>query len=304
MTRDKTVQRFMECEAKRKEERDSALKEGRSEEDALEIGHEAARAHWNAWAEELLAKRKALEDAGSWRVKTLNWGGLEPKNAATRTWMAAAKATFSQCAFVFKGGEGTKEAPEEDKDEGEAASLLVKSIGIDGKAVDFRGFVFPGDAEFNGTIFKGDARFERAIFEGHALFVRAVFEGYALFAPAIFKGPAWFGSATFEDTARFDSAHFFKGAKFRGLTFPKDVLFGGARFEGQADFGLVTFERVVQFDGAAFTGEADFDAVWGKRTFSMADANLNEFRTSSRPTLRKLRALTMCRLRNRKDWSF
>ena len=63
MTRDETVALFLECEAKRAEVRDAALAEGKSEEEARDIAHEAAKEHWNAWAEDMLAKRKALEQS-------------------------------------------------------------------------------------------------------------------------------------------------------------------------------------------------------------------------------------------------
>ncbi len=66
MTRDETVALFLECEAKRGEARAAALAEGKSEAGAEDTAHEAAKAHWNAWAEGLLAERKAMEADGRW----------------------------------------------------------------------------------------------------------------------------------------------------------------------------------------------------------------------------------------------
>ena len=66
MTRDETVALFLECEAKRAEARTAALAEGKSEDEADELAHEAAKAHWNAWADAMLAERKALETDGRW----------------------------------------------------------------------------------------------------------------------------------------------------------------------------------------------------------------------------------------------
>ncbi len=58
MTRDETVALFLECEAKRGAARAAALASGKSEYDADAKAHEAAKAHWNAWAQELLAQRE------------------------------------------------------------------------------------------------------------------------------------------------------------------------------------------------------------------------------------------------------
>ena len=67
--RERTVERFLECEAKRAEARAAALAEGKSEDEARKIAHEAAKQHWNAWAEDMLAKRKALEEPGAWAAE-------------------------------------------------------------------------------------------------------------------------------------------------------------------------------------------------------------------------------------------
>ena len=71
MTRDETVALFLECEAKRAEARAAALAEGKDEGGANTAAHEAAKAHWNAWAEPLLAERKAMEAAGRWAAEKI-----------------------------------------------------------------------------------------------------------------------------------------------------------------------------------------------------------------------------------------
>ena len=75
MTRDETLALFLECEAKRSQVRAAALAEGRNEDEAREIAHEAAKAHWNAWADRMLTEKKALEIAGDWAV----WSSLETR---------------------------------------------------------------------------------------------------------------------------------------------------------------------------------------------------------------------------------
>ena len=114
--RERTVKRFLECEAKRAEARAAALAEGKSEHEAGEIAHGEARKHWNEWAEDMLAKRKALEESGAWAIED----SIMPENAETRAWMEEAQTSFSRCLFLLKGGEGTQEAPGDDKEEVEA----------------------------------------------------------------------------------------------------------------------------------------------------------------------------------------
>ncbi len=113
--RERTVERFLECEAKRSKGRAAALADGKSENEALEIADEAAKAHWNAWAENMLAKRKTLEKSGVWSAAIKNTGGrLEPSNAETLAWMEEAEASFSRCYFFSKWGDETKTPPEDD----------------------------------------------------------------------------------------------------------------------------------------------------------------------------------------------
>jgi hypothetical protein len=156
--REATVRRFEACESKRAEARAAALAEGKSEDDARDardIAHEAAKARWNAWAEPLLAERKAMEASGVWAAEKNILGSLEPKNEQTRDCMERATADFSRCLFLLRGAEGTAEgtveAAGEDKDKAEASEPPVKSIAIDNTVIDFRGFVFPGRASFDSA---------------------------------------------------------------------------------------------------------------------------------------------------------
>jgi hypothetical protein len=68
------------------------------------------REAWNAWAGDMLAKRKAMETDGRWAAEKDVLGSLEPKNDETRAWMEAARADFSRCVFLVRGAEGTREA--------------------------------------------------------------------------------------------------------------------------------------------------------------------------------------------------
>ena len=303
MTRDETIALFLECEAKRAEARAAALAERKSEDDASEIAHEAAKAHWNAWADCMLAKRKELAASGLWAAEKDIIGNPVSKNAETRGWMKEAQTVFSRCLFLVREAEGSKETPGEIKEQPGSGDLPVKPIAIDDRTIDFRAFVFPGntsfesatfsgfarfqsatfsgDASFDSAAFSGSTSFDTATFSGRASFDSATFTGSAWFVNATFSGEAWFDSATFgdawfveltfSDTAWFASATFSCRALFFGQTFTHDVFFSKAKFD-EADFASATFKGGVQFVEATFEGEADFNAVLGERIFSMAGA--------------------------------
>ena len=156
MNRDETVALFEACEAKRA----AALGAGKSQDEA----HEAAKAHWNAWAEAMLARRKAMETDGSWLTEREHGvGEIKPKNEATRAWLQAAGVDFSHCQFVGKDTVGEGEAAT--KVEKEAAPN-VKVIRVQGDRIDFKGFVFPGQARLNQTSFPSTVSFDGATFCG------------------------------------------------------------------------------------------------------------------------------------------
>jgi len=181
MTRDETVALFLECETKRAEARAA----GKSDEEA----HEAAKAHWNAWAKKMLDERKAMEADGRWAVDL--FGSLWPKNEETLAWMKKAAADFSDVRFESAAsvraersipeaafatlGLHRAEAPRDDAPA--ATQPPVKSIQFEAGSIDFSGFIFPGGAEFESATFTGDALFESATFTGYAVFGSATFTG-------------------------------------------------------------------------------------------------------------------------------
>src|SRR5208337_3079461 len=171
MTRDETVALFLECEARRAEARAAALA-GKSEAEVPDSAHEVAKAHWNAWAEALLAERKALEERGLWAVQNDPWGSLKPKNAETRAWIKRAEADFSRCLFLIRGPEGLKETAE-DRDKPEAETPPIAPIRIDNDYINMGGFVFPGRTLFARTTFQGDTSFDSASFKDFVQFARA-----------------------------------------------------------------------------------------------------------------------------------
>jgi hypothetical protein len=251
MNRDETVALFEACEAKRA----AVLGAGKSEDEA----HEAAKAHWNAWAAALLAERKALQEAGRWAAKKQPWGDLEPKNEETRAWMKQAAADLSSCLFLVRGADGTsKETAGQEKKETKDADPPVKSIQLEGDSADFAGFVFPGYAGFWSATFSGHADFRSATFSGGANFRSTTFIGNADFESATFSGGAGFRSVTFGGYAGFESAAFSGSADFHSVTFGGNADFQSVNFTGDSGFENATFTGYAYFSGAAFAGSARF----------------------------------------------
>ena len=264
--RERTVKRFLECEAKRAKAQTAALKQSKSRFDTYNAAHRAAKAHWNAWADEMLAKKNALDESGLWVAERDIAGKLQPKNPQTRAWMDLANSDFSRCLFHLRGTGISEGESAEEKEEGHASKLPFQIINC--AYVDLSEYIFPGDVSFESSTIGGNAYFIGAAFESEATFKKSTFKGEARFSKAIFKGSADFNNATFEAAAFFD-AKFLRHAWFSGAVF-EDALFDGATFEGRVDFEKAKFKDLITFRGAtindqaqfhlaSFKGEADFD---------------------------------------------
>jgi uncharacterized protein YjbI with pentapeptide repeats len=224
------------------------------------------RETWNAWANEMLAKRKAMETNGLWAAETAAAGYLTPKNAETRVWIDATLADFSRCFFGPHSPPQRTEIAEEENDRYGGAEPYVKSMLIDVGKIDFRGFLFPGDADFVGAAFSGRADFGGAAFRRNANFLRATFSGHADFLGASFTG-ASFASANFTGAANFESTTFNGQADFQSATFTRDARFGGATFRGTAWFRSAVFLGDASFENATFRAHARFGtAAFGNYT--------------------------------------
>ena len=270
MTRDETVALFEACEAARAVARADALAEGKDQHQAHAIGHEAAKAHWNSWAEALLTEYRTMEDpfvAANLMVCVSLW------NSVRAEWLERAKVDFCFCRFLSRGVLYVERKPEDEaamETMAAEAGYDLKSISIETVATEFDGFVFPGFALFTGSTFIGSARFRNAVFNGAADFGRATFFGPAWFASSRFIEGAHFRNATFTDQAQFDEVKFsrdtrferaaFGGdASFMSAIFTSDVSFLGATFTGDAYFLSATFTGAADFWGAIFTSSANFD---------------------------------------------
>ncbi len=191
---------------------------------------------WNAWAEELLARKARLVEAGEWAANPFGEGETD----AARAWLKEARADFSDQVF-----------PEN---------------------VHFAGYIFPGPVIFSGCAFSGGASFDDARFEAGAVFTRARFDAAASFNRAGFAGIADFNEAAFATDAEFEHAHFtmpsdgplVTTARFSRCRFGGRANFRETLFSGNANFSLTHFDSGMRFDEARFAGAADFAGITAK----------------------------------------
>ncbi len=212
------------------------------------------REAWNAWADKMLAERKALEEAGRWAEEKNDFGDWEPENTETRAWTEKATADFFRCLFLVRGAESIKE-----KEDSGGDRPPVKLIQLEGDRIDLDGFLFPGDASFQSATFAGKARFDSAAFTGRAWFGSATFADSASFVRSVFKGDSHFDDTTFCKATWFDNATFSGNAKFSCTVFSGYASFNGGVFSGEAAFLSATFSSVTNFERVVFSGPAIFD---------------------------------------------
>lgn len=210
------------------------------------------REAWNAWAEQMLAERKALEEAGEWHVDSYVFP-LNGKNEKTENWINRAYVDFNGCRVIEKNSEAATSEGETHDTGNNKPDLLVE---IAGGEFDCSGFLFPGYTGFDQTAFHIPAAFECAVFNEEAHFGKVQFHADAWFAMVQFWGDASFYGARFNALTHFFSAQFRRGADFRGaqLNAPN---FERAQFRGEAHFNRARFSRALtggsEFDVARFT---------------------------------------------------
>ncbi len=238
--------------------------------------------YWNAWAEEMLDRRKEMEEAGKWQAEKQEFDiskGLffpveKGLNSTTQAWLDDAVADFSGLDLLRldRYGEITTKAKGSP-----AETILVEDIGFRGLpfpgVTDFRDVSFSGDANFEGTTFSGNANFRDTTFSGDAYFQHACFSGNTIFQDTTFSNGATFWGTRFSDNVNFSNVTFFGAsfftdvtffceATFRNATFSGDVAFFlDTIFSGNADFRSVTFSGNAYFRDATFSGAATFQGA-------------------------------------------
>ena len=292
MTRDETIALFLECEAKRKEAREAALAQGADEVDVLNAAHDAAKVHWNAWADSMLARRKALEESetGKRRNARLDRGGGR----------RLLQCTFSNFTFKWVGAaqklvdtqEITNRSVGTPLEEWRRKKYPVKQLVMEGSRrgaeLQMTCYVFPGTANFAEARFKGYVSFMGATFLDCASFEGTIFKrGAGLCAD--FRDGAIFWDAVFSEEVSFYRSSFSGSpAQFRGTNFfNATTSFESAVFKARADFGTVTFGNFARFDDVSFMDDADFREVTFKGGTTFAHSTFEKRSLFRRATFEK-----------------
>ena len=166
-----------------------------NQEETLALFFEEKKGAWNRWAEERLAEKKALQEAGEW----VEGYDRNAWNEKTRDWHGSARADFSEHEFE--------------------------------ENADFRHLTFPGYAGFGDATFEGHARFRDATFKGDAGFDGATFEEGAGFGQTLFLSLAVFDDAKFERAANFHAMRGQSAFSLARTTFEMLPDFIQARFD-------------------------------------------------------------------------
>lgn len=213
-------------------------------DDTSEVARTRARELWNQWANQLLAKRDELESKNLWSVHEEKCS-LIGLNDASKAWLDEARVDFSSMSFTRASSDNNtqKELPIPDG---------VTKVGSHGSAIDFEGFIFPGECLFQQVTFDGWVWFKKAQFYGPVQFTTTNFLGWVGFQDTKFNRRAWINEVVFSDHA----------------------IFKGARFERYAKFDLSEFNQISDFCGAVFLSDASFLAVYAASAFLL---DHNEF---------------------------
>lgn len=233
MTRDETIKLWQKCEAARAA---SLAKHG-----SETLAHEAAKAVWNTWAENILARRKVLEGIGGTSES-------ETQAEAQALWREA-EVNFSDEPYL----KWTSADVEGGRDEDTLSRISSEVLPQTFERMKCDGFIFPGDTLFRNAHFIGTVSFIASIFYGNAEFDNTKFMKGALFSRTIFTLDAWFTNAEFSNAASFMNATFKGDARFNDTIFSDTARFQKAIFMADADFGLAKFTRLARFHGARFS---------------------------------------------------
>jgi uncharacterized protein YjbI with pentapeptide repeats len=124
--------------------------------------------------------------------------------------------------------------------------------------VDFRGAAFLKEADFHTTEFKGNAGFFAVVFAGNVRMLGSDFQGRAIFNGCKFRTNTVFHGCKFADFASWQASKFDKPVVFQSNEFVRDADFRQAVFFGGVDFYQTLFRRRADFEGARFHGEVKF----------------------------------------------
>jgi hypothetical protein len=274
VTREETLAFFAKCETARIE----ALKSGKSVEESANIG----RKIWNDWAEESRKELRALLSQGeklqmreirtklspeAWVDGRKEW--LDKHSPRIRYWIEKSIADFSDNVFQVLNEEErltfSGNASRLQNIDRRGNNSAYQGLG----AVNFDGFIFPGEAVFSGATFSGAAWFDYAEFDFPASFDGCIFAKSGSFGEVKFMSFAWFRSAEFGQVAWFESSRFGGAVSFRNAWCRRVGHFGSCKFGGPASFAGVRFDGDAVFIAALFSVGVDFRAVTAGSMFDL-----------------------------------
>jgi hypothetical protein len=257
MTRDETVALFIECESKRVEARIAALAMGKSDEEAERVAHEAAKSHWNGWANEMLSKRLYLESKGvfslSKRKPRPGWITSEsiPNNPETKEWMLQSRTDFTGFtfpphvtlkSFIFPGVTFFG-----DYDYAVLSGRTSQSGAIFNQTV-FDSCRFCLEARFDQVVFKGQVIFFDTVFYSDVGFSEVSFEKSVSFYETKFNGEVWFGQSSFFNFTTFENCLFQRATSFSGIQCRSTFDLRNSYFSNVPDFVQANFAQAPRLD--------------------------------------------------------
>ncbi len=216
---------------------------------------------WNAWAEDMLAQRKALEDSGQWQISPGNSVEHARSNPETANWLALACADFSNIEMTGKKRPNSSSV----RLSKNVSGANVYELNMD--QIDFSGFIFPANVSFENSVFHIKTYFSDCQFYGSSNFVGTKFAKSVTFHNGNFWGFCTFNNSSidgvdfsnvvFHRSAKFKSAFLRISSDFRNCAFRGTAQFNRCCF-AETDFGRVKFFGPTSFSKSQFDGEALF----------------------------------------------
>jgi uncharacterized protein YjbI with pentapeptide repeats len=194
--------------------------------------YQQGKAAWNAWAEQKLAERAALEKKGVWIVQHEISEDLIGLNDETRNWLNESQASFRDHIF---------------------------------DDANFMGFIFPGNALFSGAEFKGTSLFKGGIFKGYTSFYRTYFRGIVTFSSAIFSSGVQFVGTTFDGPTFFGETVFNKDTLFSAAKVNGYFIIKYAVFDAVPNFVQAQFLAPPMLTECDFCANTEQAKLWRRR---------------------------------------
>ncbi len=159
-----------------------------------------------------------------------------------QSWLLRARADFSTCKIVL----------EPNRDISSSRDPFY-NFRVGGPWIDFREFIFPGEADFTEAELSGITYFDRSIFKGPAWF-RAVKTNTVNFNDTVFLNQVWFRQAEFAGAGHLGDAVFRDEADFVAINSRSFFDLSETQFEYLPNFIQAHFDEAPRLDDLRFVG--------------------------------------------------